>query len=296
MRRLIGLALFATVVLHPVVAAAGGSEGGATIGVSVFLPGFATPSIHWQNPCTGEEYSEYFAGRIEPPNYKDKDTEVTTAQLTNDMGREWAIATYGPDIVNRVVAAQVQYQRYCYDPESRDVDPASWGWYWVPVVSQETVVAALFDHVWDYIEPPAVSWPSQDREYGWLYVKAPMDFRIAPVQAVSLTATVTNITGTVTATVSATPVSVTLEPGEPGALPVVCPVDAATAGYLPETPGLCSYSYRNSSAIAPDAVFGVHASVLWSIETSDTEFDIDSIRTWSSSQVSVAEVQAVVTG
>lgn len=260
------------------------------------LSGFETPSVHWRNPCTADVFSAYHASQMQPPNYRDATTEVTTAQLSNAMGRDWAIATYGPDIVNRVVPAHVMYVRYCYNPTTQDYDPATWGVYWVPLVSQQTVVPALFARLWDYVEPPVVSWPSMDREFGWLYVRAPMDFRIEPVAAVSLTATVTNITGTVTGWVSATPVSVTLEPGEPGATPVTCPIEGAIAAYSPALPGACSYTYANSSAIAPGAVFDVHASVLWRIETSDPTFGVDSVRTWSSSQVPVAEVQAVVTG
>lgn len=275
---------------------AGSSQGGASVGVSVSLPGFATPSIHWQDPCTDERFSAYHAGQMQPPNFRDATTSVTTAQLSTTMGRDWATAMYGPDILSRVVQADVLYVRYCYDPRTEDVDADTWDVYWVPVVTQETVVAALFEHLWDYVAPPVLSWPSMDRDFGWLYVRAPMDFRIEPVQPISLTATVTNITGTVTATVSASPVSVTLEPGEPGGLPVVCPIEASTAAYSPATPGACSVTYGNSSAIAADAVFDAHASVLWRIETSDPTFDIDSVRTWSSSQVSVAEVQAVVTG
>lgn len=296
MRRLILLSAALSSMLSFGSVEAGSSQGGATVGASVFLPGFATPEIHWNDPCTGEEYSEYFAGRKEPAIYRDRDTEVTTAQLTSEMGRSWAIATYGPDIVHRLVASELQYERYCFDPVTQDVDPASWSTYWVPVVSQETIVAALFGHVWDYVQPPAVSWPSMDREHGWLYVQAPMDFRVESLEPVSVTASVTNITGSVSAWVSATPVSVTLEPGEPSGVPVVCPIEAATAEYSAAAPGMCSYTYRNSSAVDEDGVFGVHASVLWRIQTSDPTFEVASIRTWSSSEVAVAEVQAVVTG
>ena len=296
MRWVVALMLTAWCLLQPVHILAAGSEGGATVGVSVFLSGFSTPSVHWHDPCTGEQFSEYYAGRIEPTNFRDRATQITTMQLSIDMGRESAIARYGPDIVNRLIKAEVQYQRYCLDPESRDYDPASWSTYWVPVVSQETVVPALFEHIWNHVSPPVVSWPSMDRDFGWLYVQAPMDFRVQWLEPVSITASVTNITGSVSAWVSATPVSLTLEPGEPGGVPVVCPIEASTANYSAASPGLCSYTYGNSSAVEADGVFGVHASVLWRIETSDRAFVVGSIRTWSSSEVAVAEVQAVVTG
>lgn len=85
MRRGVVAAVVAvTAVLPGQVARAGGnSEGGAVIGVSVSLSGFATPSIHWQDPCSGDEFSEYHAGQLQPPNYRDADTEVTGLRLTS---------------------------------------------------------------------------------------------------------------------------------------------------------------------------------------------------------------------
>ena len=39
-------------------------------------------------------------------------------------------------------------------------------------------MASLSQRLEDLLLAPSVSWPSMDREFGWLYVKAPMDFRI----------------------------------------------------------------------------------------------------------------------
>lgn len=277
---------------------AGTTERGARIDVEVSLDGFATPAKYWQDPCADDEpYTKYWVGTpVAGEIFRDATLDITTAQLSNEMGRGYVESTYGPDVVNQVVWAESMYIRQCMDPDTAEVDASSWEIFWVPLVSMETVVPALYKHLWDYLHGPTVSWPSMDQDFGWLYVNAPMDFRVDPLPAISLTATVTNVTGSVTATVSATPAEVTLEPGEPGGRTTSCSLAAATAAYLPSTPGSCSYTYNNSSALEPSEAFDVGAMVRWVVDTSDATFPVQEARTWSWSDVAVAEVQAVVTG
>jgi len=278
---------------------AGAREGSAAVSVSVSLSGFETPSQHWQDPCEGNDpYTGYESKEAPIPVYRDEATEIAVrVGLPADFERnQTLIDTYGPDVFRTFVSTHTRFTRYCYDPLTRDVDPGTFEGFWVPLVTQETVVAALAQRLEDYLRPPRVSWPSVDREFGWLYVKAPMDFRVDDVSPISLTASVTNITGSVTATVSATPSSVLLEPGEPGGSATTCPMAAATAAYVVSTPGLCSYRYNNSSAVSPSGTFNALASVAWTIVTSDPGFGVATIRTWSSFDVAVAEAQAVVTG
>ena len=304
MRRRMILAATAAMALASIAAArpvAAGSSQGGVISVEVQLSGFSTPSRHWDDPCDNEppeeyRYQAYRSKEMAIPIRRDANLEITNAQLDYPPAREQIIATYGPDVANIFVETHTMFVRYCYDPTTGDIDAATQDFFWVPLVTQQSVVPELYKRIWDYIDPPRTSWPSMDQDFGWLYVQAPMDFRIESVSSVSVTATVSNITGSVIATVTATPQSVTLEPGEPGGLPVDCPLAASTASYAPEAPGLCSYTYRNSSAIESDGKFDVLTSVRWTIETTDPTFPITSIRTWSRSEVAVAEAQAVVTG
>ena len=76
---------------------------------------------------------------------------------------------------------------------------------WVPLVTQETVVPELYVHLERYLSAPAVSFPGEDREFGWLYVNTAQDFRIEPPSTITLTASVTNITGSVSGSITATP-------------------------------------------------------------------------------------------
>ncbi len=303
MRRLAIPAMFAALlaIASPLTsgsAFAGSREEGARVDVTVSLSGFETPSKYWQNPCDEEgQFSEYAAHETYIEYYLDAATDVQISNGGFGAGHgEELIATYGDDVFSTFVNTHTRYTRYCYDPKTDDVDPASIDNFWVPLVTQETVVAALWKHVWDYVDAPTIRWPSMDHNFGWLYVQTPMDFRVQGLSEVALAATVTNVTGTVTATIDARPTDLLLEPGEPGGLPTSCPIAESAAPYSASTPGLCSITFQNSSAISPSGTFEANASVSWSIETSDPGFGVSVIRTWSWFDIAVADAQAVVTG
>ncbi len=296
------VAVAATITLTTVSAgasavSAAGSETGARIDVSVSLTGFETPSAVWSNPCDGDEQYTRFVSHENPnPIYQDGTLEITNAQLSNELGRAYVESLYSQETVSRLVWSHTMWWSYCVDPDTLEIDGASQTMSWVPLVTQETVVSALYEHLWDYLAPPMLVWPSMDQEFGWLYVKTPNDFRIQQLSTISLTATVTNVTGTVTATVAASPSTLTIEPGEPGGSARSCPMAAALAPFSVASPGACSYTYQNASSIDPMGTFDVGSTVGWDIATSDPTFPIATAFTWSWREVSVAEAQAVVTG
>jgi hypothetical protein len=89
-----------------------------------------------------------------------------------------------------------------------------------------------------------------DPEFGWAYVRTPLDFRAGgdSWRMVSVTARL----GPLWATVSASPQTLTFDSGDPnGPPPVSCGGDAPVAGYVAESPGACSYSYANASSTSP---------------------------------------------
>lgn len=277
-----------------------------TVSVAVQLPGFQTPaevSGGSGDPCAGyEPYTEFYSARDDRFVRQDEVTfyvpmagQPPPGPLYADMPAEGSWQEWQP--ATAVVApTHVRYTTACRDPITLLVEYLSLRAVWVPLVTQEVVVASLSQRLEDLLEAPALSWPSMDREFGWLYVKAPMDFRIVPIEAVSLTATVTNLTGSVTATVSATPISVRFESGEPGGAAVTCSIASATAGYLTSSPGQCAYTYQNSSAIGAGGEFGWRATLLWQVTTSSPQFPPRVLPTVSYGTVAVAEAQAVVTG
>jgi hypothetical protein len=143
---------------------------------------------------------------------------------------------------------------------------------------------------------PITDFLALDSEFGWAYVRVPVDFRVAnAVQPVSVTASV----GPVWATVTALPSRVTFEPGEPGGHTVACSAAGATVGYDPATPGECSYAYANSSAISANGrTFTTTTSIEWTISwTSSTGAGggLGGYTTSSSAPLAVAEIQALVT-
>lgn len=145
---------------------------------------------------------------------------------------------------------------------------------------------------------PEPSFSMLDPQFGWAYVRVPLDFRAGEAwRTVSVTASV----GPVWATVSATPVSLAFDPGDPaGPSTVFCSGDGPTAPYVAESPGECSYTYRNASSTSP--VDGRHFATTMTIEwqvswTSSTGAggQLPNESTSSSALLAVAEVKGLVT-
>ena len=308
MRRLMGLLLTlgaATVMISAsAYAAPRQASTGATIGVEVQLSGFSTPRELYENPC---EDHPPFTERTSysTPNYRTQDgVEFVAIDNVSPDGEQWSIYGNGAPVEvtgeawTAIIKTHQGYILGCRDPLTKQVmpsgapDPSS---VWVPLVTQETVVPALYAHLERYLRAPAVSFPGEDREFGWLYVNTAQDFRIEPPSTITLTASVTNITGSVSASITATPAGVSFSPGEPGSGAVACSMAAATAGYSAASPG-CHYRYQHSSVISPTNAFGTRTVLWWDVTTSSGVFGAHSLPTISYDAVEVAEVQAVVTG
>lgn len=280
------------------------TSAGAVIGVEVQLGGFSTPRELFENPC--EDHPPYTERTSRAgPSYQTQDgVDFVAVSHPAPDGEQWTIYGDGAPVeitgdewTATIKTAQIYYLG-CRDPLTKVVMPSGApapASVWVPLVTQETVVPALYAYLERYLHPPAVSFPGEDREFGWLYVNTAQDFRIEPPPTISLTATVTNITGTVTGTITATPGEVTFSPGEPGGAAVGCSLEAATAGYSAASPG-CHYRYRHSSAISSSKSFGTRTVLRWNVTTSSAVFGAHSLPTISYDSVEVAEVQAVVTG
>jgi hypothetical protein len=297
------LGAFTVTVSRPADAAPRQTSTGATIGVEVRLGGFSTPRELYENPCEDHPPFTERTSHV-TPNYRTQDgVEFVAIESATPDGEEWSI--YGdvaPVLItgeawNATIKTHQVYVLGCRDPLTKRVMPSGApapGSVWVPLVSQETVVPALYAHLERYLRAPAVSFPGEDREFGWLYVNTAQDLRIEPPPTITLTASVTNITGSVSATITATPSGVTFSPGEPGGGTVDCSIDAATASYSVASPG-CHYRYQHSSAISSTNQFGTRTVLRWDVTTSSAVFGAHSLPTISYDAVQVAEVQAVVT-
>jgi hypothetical protein len=138
-----------------------------------------------------------------------------------------------------------------------------------------------------------------DPDFGWAYVRTPLDFRAGADswRPVSATASI----GPVWATVTARPDSLTFTPGDPaGPGPVSCGGDGPTAPYVAATPGECSYTYVNASSTSPFDGYHFQTSmeIAWSISwTSSTGAGgaLEPFSTSASALLAVAEVKGLVT-
>jgi hypothetical protein len=138
-----------------------------------------------------------------------------------------------------------------------------------------------------------------DHEFGWAYVRTPLDFRAGEGswRPVSVTASV----GPVWATVTATPKKLTFDPGDPaGPGPVSCDGDGPVAPYVAAVPGACSYTYTNASSTSPfdgyhfQTSMEIDWSILWTSSTG-AGGTLAPYTTSASALLAVAEVKALVT-
>jgi len=167
--------------------------------------------------------------------------------------------------------------------------------FWVSTPTPGPMVDALFDIVKKELDDPQVLWPNMNKKFGWLYVKVPMDFRVGNVAPITATATVSNALGSSTASVTATPSSITFSSGEGGARS--CTVAQAREKYVPRLPGACAYTYKNSSATASDGYsFDTTMTVTWDITSTPVDPTLPAtLETSTDALLPVSEVQAIVT-
>ena len=173
-------------------------------------------------------------------------------------------------------------------------------WFDFPVATPTDLLPALLEQLEKAALPkPTPVFELLDKEFGWAYVRTPLDFRAGAGswRTVSVTASI----GPLWATVTARPTRLTFDPGDPaGAGSVSCSGDGPVAPYVAEVPGVCSYTYVNASSTSPYDGYHFVASLTtgWSISwTSSTGAGgpLDAYSTSTTAELAVAEVKGLVT-
>lgn len=166
--------------------------------------------------------------------------------------------------------------------------------FWIGTPAPGAVIDEAWDRVQELITPPVISWPTMNQEDGWIYVNADMEFRVAALAPVSATASLENILASATATVTATPYSVTFHPGEPGGEPTTCSIDGASAGFHHDVVGECAYRYAYSSGYAENGrTFTYRMEVNWAVSGDLPPGHPEYLVTWTEAEIAVAEFQAI---
>ena len=279
MRRMMTTAIVAlsAVVGAPATASAGAGAAptnsqGRTVDVSASLQGrYNDGRSGWQNPCS-DPY----------PEFRD-------ARSSADAGPTRGATRIGADGVREVL-----WEAWCEDPATGLRDPENLQTFWIADPDPADLVPAVFARVAEYLDPPTVEWPNMSPEHGWLFVNVPMDFRVNNLGAVTVTATVTNIVGTATASVTATPDRVVFASGEGGG--AECSAADASAAYANGMTDACEYTYESSSTVRGGAAFGSRTTVYWAITSNPADGSLPAeLDTWSEQSLVVSEVQGVVT-
>lgn len=192
----------------------------------------------------------------------------------------------------------VTYDLYFLSPTCTDAF-AGGSYLYVQRISSADLIPGLREEVERRLPKPEIEFAPKDSQFGWTYVKVATDFRVTSSLEV-VTAEAAAVAGpqVVWASISATPTSVTFEPGEPGGYAVACSAADAQLGYSPAAPGACSYTYTNTSAVSSNGrTFPTSVSVEWTIEfdSSDGGGTFPPLTMTSSQDLAVAEYQALVT-
>lgn len=124
---------------------------------------------------------------------------------------------------------------------------------WLPIYTPADVLVMARQQIERTLpEPsPLMVWP--DPDYDWAYAQVPIDFRADASQwrVFQDTVTASNPLQTVSVTIRAEPAELTLHAGDPrGVESASCGGQAPLAPYVPEIPGICSYTYVNASSTA----------------------------------------------
>lgn len=168
------------------------------------------------------------------------------------------------------------------------------------VDSVDLLPALLNDLQTRALPRPTPVFEALDPEFGWAYVRTPLDFRVA--ESVWREVSVTASAGPIWATVTARPARLVFEAGDPAAdVPTAsCADSAPLAAYVAEVPGECSYTFLNSSSTSPHD--GYHflttASVEWEISwvgSGGASGVLDPFTTSGTAELAVAEVKGLVT-
>ena len=289
-----------------VLAKPGVSKDGSAA-TSTALNGFNNPpgadknGSGYVNPCLGYEGFEAHVSRRTSLVKNDVDDlalesggDVLRFELTLAPGTSHG---YSVDFDTSYQVEYVQWVTACApavdSPTSEFLDDTERR-YWIKRPTQASIVPGLVANVVADLEAPDIFWPNIDPEFGWVYVTVDNDVRIAPVSNVRKTASVSNLVGSVSAWVEATPSQIVFEPGEPGSPGTACTYEAATAAYAIEFASSCSYRYANSSSIGTvvENAFVTRTTMSWTIAASGPFTSADP-ESWREETIQVAAVQAI---
>lgn len=178
--------------------------------------------------------------------------------------------------------------------------PDGVSWFELPVIDPTTELLPLLltRLSQEKLPKPTPTFSVLDPEFGWAYVRTPIDFRVGngSWMPVSVAASI----GPYWARVTASPGTLTFDPGDAsGTGPVSCGGAAPVAVYIAEEPGACSYTYVNASSTS--AYDGYHFLTTFTIDwqiawlSSTGGGQLDPLSTSATAELAVAEAKGIIT-
>ncbi len=167
-----------------------------------------------------------------------------------------------------------------------------------PRVTVADILPGAADAARARVPLPVVEFGNVDPEFGWAYVRVPVEFRVSNLGSVSASASAVSGPWSAWVTVTATPVEVRFIPGEPRGAPMSCSAAGAQAPVVADAAGECSHRYVDSSAVSANGrTFTTTVEVLWDLSYRSSEGPgvLPAMTMVSTAELAVAEVQALVT-
>ena len=170
----------------------------------------------------------------------------------------------------------------------------------IATVTAQDLLPGLLEELQTRVLPkPVPKFEMLDAEFGWAYVRVPLDFRAAENswRPVSVSATA----GPLSVTVTGRPTLLSFSSGDQKRPESVsCTGLAPVAAYMAAVPGECSYTYMNASSTSlfDHYHFQTSLSTTWEISwtsSSGAGGGLPSFTTSSSVLLAVAEVKGLVT-
>lgn len=181
----------------------------------------------------------------------------------------------------------------------RRLCPDGWAYYEFPDIDADDLLPQLLERLKTRSLPsPSPAFELLDPVHNWAYVRVPVDFRAGGSwRVVSVTASI----GPFWATVTAQPLALRFDPGDPASSGgATCGGDGPVAPYVAEVPGACSYTYVNASSTSP--YDGYHflttMTIDWTISwtsSSGAGGPLEPFSTSATALLAVAEVKGLVT-
>lgn len=266
---------------------------------------------NWTDPCPDGEWNQQTGGLVIAVDSSDEEGPGSTSIVIDferkvgfiplpDFKVEKSDNPAGPTGIDAIEDGIAELSGGEFTVWTNDNCPWGQEISYVPA-NAEQLLPDFYDLAKDRLPEPELLLEPFDEEEDWTFVQVPLDFRTTPETVEDVVVTIdSGGPDPVWVTITAVPTTLTYRSGDPLAsgdrAEVTCDVRPhATAPYVAESPGECSYAYQNASSVADGNIFEAELILEWEVtyESSDGPGTLVVDPTVQVEQVRIAEAKAV---